>query len=106
MPIPNPYTFSLSILILFLAYTSQYLFFYIELPPGSLTFRETLIFNILICCVWVCWWRACWVDAGIRLEGGGDGREKKKKGRWCRKCGREKPERAHHCRACGRYVSL
>ena len=104
-----------SILILFLAYTSQYLFYYIE--PGPLTKTEAIWFNIFVLGIWWCYDRACFVEAGpkgwvgkvIRDEGESDDeaedRVLKKGMRWCKKCDAVKPPRAHHCRKCGRYTS-
>lgn len=103
-----------SILIFFLAYTSQYLFYFID--PGPLTRSETVFFNGFVLAIWWCYDRACTVDPGPRgwvrkagLAGdedeGGDtvlGRGK----RWCRKCSAVKPPRAHHCKQCGRYASF
>jgi palmitoyltransferase len=103
-----------SILILFLAYTSQYLFYYIE--PGPLTKTEAIWFNVFVLGIWWCYDRACFVEAGpkgwvgkvIRDEGESDDeaedRVLKKGMRWCKKCDAVKPPRAHHCRKCGRYT--
>ncbi len=114
---------AVSTIIFFLAYTSQYLFFYIE--PGPLSQREAVLFNVLALAVWVCYDRACTVDPGrdgwvrrvdliVDDEDGDEGREddgedgelaRLKKGmRWCKRCEAVKPPRAHHCRTCGRYV--
>lgn len=113
------------VLILFLAYTSQYLFYYIE--PGPLSKSEAIWFNVFVLCIWYCYDRACTVDPGRKgwveryassedRDGDGEeeegdegvGGEKKKRipagMRWCKKCEAVKPPRAHHCRKCGRYV--
>jgi hypothetical protein len=101
-----------SILILFLAYTSQYLFYYID--PGPLTKRQALWFNGFVLGIWWCYDRACTVDPGPRgwirkvgLDGDDDDGEDVILGRgkrWCRKCEAVKPPRAHHCKKCGRYA--
>jgi len=122
---------SVSILIPFLAYTSQYLFSYIE--PGRLSTNESLLFNALVFTIWFCYDRACTVDPGkkgwvdrVALRKGsekgdkedgeevGQGKDEgngtqqtegdKKPQRWCKKCDAVKPPRAHHCRKCGRYI--
>ncbi|KUJ24137.1 zf-DHHC-domain-containing protein [Mollisia scopiformis] len=100
-------------LILFLTYSSQYLFHYIE--PGPLTKGEAIWFNVLVGCVWWCYDCACtvdpgeegWVGRGVREEEDEDedGEVKLRKGmRWCKKCEAVKPPRAHHCRKCGRCI--
>ena len=104
---------AVSILIFFLAYTSQYLFYHIE--PGALTKKQALWFNGFVLGVWWCYDRACTVDPGpwgwVRKVGLGDDEDDGEdvilgKGmRWCRKCAAVKPPRAHHCRECGRYTS-
>lgn len=100
-----------SILILFLAYTSQYLFYYIE--PGPLTKIQALWLNGFVLGIWWCYDRACTVDPGPRgwvrrvgLSGDEDDGEDvilNKGKRWCRKCKAVKPPRAHHCKQCDRY---
>src|SRR6187402_3408690 len=106
---------AVSTLIFFLAYSSQYLFYYIE--PGPLSYKQALWFNIFVLGIWWCYDRACTVDPGRKgwvdkttLAGNGseedDGEVRFEKGlRWCKKCEAVKPPRAHHCRKCGRYVS-
>ena len=101
-----------SVLIFFLAYTSQYLFYYVD--PGPLTKGQALWFNGFVLGIWWCYDRACTVDPGPRgwvrkvgLAGDEDDGEDlilEKGKRWCRKCEAVKPPRAHHCRQCGRYV--
>ena len=90
-------------LIIFLAYTSQYLFYYLE--PGPLTKTEAIWFNVLVLGIWWCYDRACTADPGQK---GWVDRAKvpaeESKTRWCKKCDAEKPPRAHHCRKCGRYI--
>ncbi|KAJ6084909.1 hypothetical protein N7499_004538 [Penicillium canescens] len=100
---------AVSILIGFLAYTSQYFFLHFEALP--LTKDETWRINIFALCIWICYYRACFVDPG-RLpksekrpepkhqEGDGlTGRQ-----RWCRRCEAYKPPRAHHCKTCKRCI--
>lgn len=53
------------LLIFFLGYTSQWLFNIAEnLEPGPLTQRETAIFNILLLCLWLTYYKACTVPPG------------------------------------------
>jgi palmitoyltransferase len=105
---------AVSSLIIFLAYTSQYLFYYIE--PGPLTKTEAIWFNIPVLGIWWCYDRACtvdpgpkgWVEKANRVAEDSEDEEsealKLEKGmRWCKKCEAIKPPRAHHCRQCGRY---
>ena len=105
---------AVSFLIFFLAYTSQYLFWYLE--PGPLNKTEAIWFNVLVLCIWYCYDRACTVDPGPKgwvekanktVEDSEDEESavlKIEKGmRWCKKCEAIKPPRAHHCRKCGRY---
>jgi palmitoyltransferase len=119
---------SVCVLICFLAYSSQYLFYHLD--PGPLTTSESIWFNILVAAVWLSYERACRVDPG-RLprnlaEAGeaeryddelgrpenpaGDKQARvehsRRSGRWCKRCEAAKPPRAHHCRQCGRYIFL
>jgi palmitoyltransferase len=100
-----------SILIIFLAYTSQYLFYYIE--PGPLSKNQAIWFNIIVAGIWWCYDRACTVDAAPRrwveiatrdlIEEDDNGEVLLQKGmRWCKKCEAVKPLRAHHCKKCGK----
>ncbi|KAJ5124946.1 uncharacterized protein N7515_008771 [Penicillium bovifimosum] len=95
---------AVSVLIAFLAYSSQYLFLHFESAP--LTKNETWKINIFALCIWICFYRTCFVDPGRlpksqqrpRLEGDAlTGRQ-----RWCRRCEAYKPPRAHHCKTCKR----
>ena len=123
IPIPNmqlPPVASLAVpavllLISFLAYSSQWLFLYLE--PCPLGKRQTIIFNALLVCLLISYARVCRVDPGhipktsYGLNGaaakaqqpadagapGGKGRQ-----RWCRKCEAVKPSRTHHCKVCKR----
>jgi hypothetical protein len=53
---------SVCLLICFLAYSSQYLFY--RLDPGPLTTGESLLFNSLVAAVWLSYERACRTDPG------------------------------------------
>jgi palmitoyltransferase len=121
---PCPFNFedlavpAVSILIIFLAYTSQYLFYYIE--PGPLTQTEAVWFNIFVLGIWWCYDRACsvdpgpkgWVDKSVRAVDDSEDEAIDAANiaftgtlRWCKKCDAAKPPRAHHCKKCGRYFS-
>ncbi|KGO66537.1 hypothetical protein PITC_012320 [Penicillium italicum] len=51
-----------SVLVAFLAYTSQYFFLHFEAVP--LTRDETWKINIFALCIWICYYRTCFVDPG------------------------------------------
>ncbi len=93
-------------LISFLSYGPQILFHYIE--PYSLDRSHFLTFNALLCCIWVCYLRACFTDAGrvpinwTPPDQGHDEGLVSNRRRWCKKCERYKPPRAHHCKTCKR----
>lgn len=101
-------------LIFFLAYSSQYLF----RSLGPLTLKETIWFNLLVGCIWICYDRACCTDAGkiprkvIEVDDSEDDEAEVKREqlkasvRWCKKCLAVKPPRAHHCKICQRYTYL
>lgn len=103
-------------LVLFLAYTSQYLFYYIE--PGPLSKDQAVWFNVFVFGIWWCYDRVCsvdpgpkgWVDRVTDRDDDSDegdeveGLDIKRRLRWCTKCDAVKPPRAHHCKQCGRYV--
>ena len=109
---------AVSFLIIFLAYTSQYLFYYIE--PAPLKGAEFWWFNAFVLAIWWCYDRACFVDPGptgwvekVTSDGsedeededennGGEEVKLEKGMRWCKKCKAVKPPRAHHCRQCRR----
>ncbi|KAK2758763.1 Palmitoyltransferase [Arachnomyces sp. PD_36] len=114
---------AVSALITFLAYSSQYLFRYIE--PEPLTTSQLIKFNTLLCCLWICYGRACAVDPGriplgwkpsgaekdvetkanaVDHNDGDDGNSLSggRRQRWCRRCEALKPPRAHHCKTCQR----
>lgn len=92
-------------LVIFLAHTSQWLFYYIE--PGPLRKGDSYIFNAMIVCLLISYWRACFTDPGRIPK---DWHEKledsqtAQRQRWCRKCDAYKPPRAHHCKTCKRYT--
>jgi palmitoyltransferase len=104
-----------ALLIIFLAYSSQVLFLYLE--PAPLSRREVVQFNLLVFCLWICYLRACitspgsvpqdWtpIDAVNVKEDSGDADDKHSRQRWCRKCEALKPPRAHHCKTCDRSVT-
>lgn len=53
------------LLVIFLGYSSQWLFYVAEnLEPGPMTQRETAIFNILLACLWLTYYKACTVPPG------------------------------------------
>jgi palmitoyltransferase len=105
-----------SLLVIFLAYSSQVLFLHIE--PTPLSKRELIQFNLLIFCLWICYLRACITSPGSvppdwipmnAVNGETDTRDAHdghSRQRWCRKCEAFKPPRTHHCKTCGRLVII
>ncbi|KFX88880.1 hypothetical protein V490_07362 [Pseudogymnoascus sp. VKM F-3557] len=108
---------SVCVLISFLSFSSQYLFYHIE--PGPLTPSEAAWFNALIFCIFCTYERACRVDPGRlpkSLAEGGEGvgaettkeadapAKEQRAGNWCKKCNAVKPPRSHHCRQCNRCI--
>jgi len=106
---------SVSVLIIFLSYSSQFLFHFVE--PGPLSRDETLWFNCFVLGIWWCYYLACTTDPGPKgwvgkaitkdnegEEGESEEAQLKERIRWCKKCDAPKPARAHHCRQCGRYA--
>lgn len=111
-------------LIAFLGYTSQWLLNTAEyLEPGPMTQQQTTIFNILLVCVWLTYYKACTVPPGRYNtpppKSADDGKDetspaepesdklplpKDTPARWCKKCDAPKPLRAHHCRHCGACI--
>ncbi len=72
LPRPNLYIVSVSTLISFLAYSSQILFKRLEGPVFE--GRSRVVFNVLVVCIWICYYRACTVEAGgIPKDWHGDG---------------------------------
>ena len=98
--------------IVFLSYTSQYLF--LSIDPRPLTVKESAIFNTLIACLLISYFRAIRTDAGRVPPGWGTENPSPEsaeqpfqpKQRWCRRCEAFKPPRSHHCKACQRLVNF
>lgn len=98
--------------IVFLSYSSQYLF--LSIDPRPLTGKESAIFNTLIACLLISYFRTIRTDAGrVPPEWGTEkqsaepvGQPSKPKQRWCRRCEAFKPPRSHHCKACQRLVDF
>ncbi|KAJ5118053.1 Palmitoyltransferase pfa4 [Penicillium atrosanguineum] len=100
---------AVSILIAFLAYTSQYFFLHFESVP--LRKDEVWKINIFALCIWVSYFRSCYVDPGrlpASQKTANSSPEEKAKAtrrqRWCRRCEAYKPPRAHHCKTCQRCI--
>ena len=104
-----------STLVAFLAYSSQWLFHYIE--PGPLSKGQAYVFNALVACIFICYWRTCLTDPGripkdwpqSLREAGPNAQQavsnaSTNSNRWCRRCEAFKPPRAHHCKTCRRCV--
>ncbi|QDS67995.1 hypothetical protein FKW77_009306 [Venturia effusa] len=93
-------------LILFLSFSSQYLFYHID--PEPLTRNEAIVFNLLIAALLICYARTVLTDPGhIPLNWSLDSHKPTATGakpRWCRKCEAVKPPRAHHCKTCKRCI--
>jgi len=100
------------LLILFLGYPSQILFYYLD--PAPLTKNELVVSNVLLIFIFITYTQSIFVDPGqisktnsqenervdvvaVKI---GDGLRRTK---WCRKCDAAKPARAHHCKECKRY---
>jgi len=102
---------AVSILIGFLAYTSQYFFLHFESVP--LRKDEVWKINIFALCIWVCYFRSCYVDPGrlpASQKSANTSPEEKahatRRQRWCRRCEAYKPPRAHHCKTCKRLECI
>ncbi|KAF2201446.1 zf-DHHC-domain-containing protein [Delitschia confertaspora ATCC 74209] len=100
---------SVCVLISFLAYSSQFLFLYLE--PHPLERKQVIRFNVLLICLWISYARAVLTDPGTIPVKKGDGKANEederagvKTRRWCRKCEAVKPPRAHHCKVCKRCI--
>ncbi|KAF7712871.1 Palmitoyltransferase, partial [Penicillium ucsense] len=100
---------AVSFLISFLAYTSQYFFQHFETVPFHKD--EFLKINIFALCIWICYFRACFVDPGrlpLNVKTGvlkqSDRDAATVRQRWCRRCEAVKPPRAHHCKTCNRCI--
>ncbi|KAK0734207.1 DHHC palmitoyltransferase-domain-containing protein [Lasiosphaeria miniovina] len=123
------------LLIGFLGYVSQLLFYTApDLAPGPLTTPESVVFNLLLACLWWTYYKACTVEPGRypppNPHDPTPSAESEKYRptstatttttttttatettttitttlRWCKKCRAPKPLRAHHCRHCGRCI--
>ncbi|KXL46040.1 hypothetical protein M433DRAFT_108421 [Acidomyces richmondensis BFW] len=101
-----------TILVSFLAFSSQWLFIHIE--PGPLRKGDTYLFNILVVSLLICYFRTCYTNPGkipahwqelVKANGNAQkvGQPIQKQ-RWCRKCEAYKPPRAHHCKTCKRCI--
>lgn len=56
---------AVSLLIIFLGYSSQYLFRTADdLDPGPLRSRESIILNTLLLCIWYTYYKTCTLDPG------------------------------------------
>lgn len=102
---------AVSVLISFLAYTSQY--FFLRFEDAPLQKDEVWKINIFALCIWICYYRACYVDPGRlpsdRKSANPDKQEEETasgRQRWCRRCEAYKPLRAHHCKTCQRLHNL
>jgi palmitoyltransferase len=94
-------------LVIFLAFSSQWLFSRTE--PGPLDTNEFYLFNSLIVILLICYARAVLTDPGHvpadwKPTGEPDGSSFSARQRWCRKCKAYKPPRAHHCKICKRCI--
>lgn len=100
---------AVSVLISFLAYTSQYFFHHFQ--PAPLTLDEGWAINVFALCIWICYYRSCFVDPGRfdpKQKSAGPSRQETDQNtgrqRWCRRCEAYKPPRAHHCKTCKRCI--
>ncbi|KAH7123829.1 DHHC palmitoyltransferase-domain-containing protein [Dendryphion nanum] len=102
-------------LILFLTFSSQYLFLHLE--PQPLTRKEWLWLNVWPVYVLICYTRSVLVDPGripnisnekeildSKTQNGTAPENSSAPRKWCRKCAAPKPPRAHHCKECGRCI--
>ncbi|KAL7927131.1 DHHC palmitoyltransferase domain-containing protein [Trichoderma austrokoningii] len=90
------------LLIAFLGYFSQLLFNHATLDPGPLSRNQSRIFNLLLACLWISYFRSVTVAPGRYIFP--DQVIEADNGRWCKKCQAPKPPRAHHCRHCERCI--
>jgi hypothetical protein len=102
---------AVSVLIGFLAYSSQY--FFLRFEDAPLRRDEVWKINIFALCIWICYFRACYVDPGRlpsdQKSANPDKQEKEPatgRQRWCRRCEAYKPLRAHHCKTCQRLHNI
>ena len=100
------------LLIFFLGYPSQVLFYFLE--PGPLTKNELYISNAVLVLIFVTYTKSVFVDPGRipksygreaepERDAIGEKKDGVKRTKWCRKCNAAKPPRAHHCKECKRY---
>ncbi|KAF2468225.1 palmitoyltransferase pfa4 [Lindgomyces ingoldianus] len=96
-------------LITFLAYSSQWLFLYLE--PHPLSKKQLIRFNVLLICLLISYTQSVVVDPGHVPKVAGQETEEsdgkfsgKFRQRWCRKCKATKPPRSHHCKECKRCI--
>lgn len=97
-------------LIIFLAYTPQYLFIYFE--PGILSKAQKSWFNLFVFFIWWCYYRTCtidaapqgWVSKAVSNTNNNGGKLEEENIRWCKKCQCMKPPRAHHCKKCAKCI--
>ena len=106
-----------TLLICFLAYSSQYLFLYIE--PAPLDQSEQINFNLLLVGLWICYFRNVTIEPG-QVPSNWKPKQTKvvekktenntpiiaNRPRWCRKCQAFKAPRSHHCKTCEKYEHL
>jgi hypothetical protein len=90
---------SVSLLITFLGYTSQWVLLRLEKPEPPTT-TQLIRFNALLLCLWICYYRAVTVDPGHIPESTVQEKERStatpgQPRKWCRKCDAAKPPRAH-----------
>ncbi|KAM0799110.1 palmitoyltransferase with autoacylation activity Pfa4 [Usnea florida] len=96
-------------LISFLAYGPQLLFRHME--PYALERRQTVIFNVLVACIWTTYAQASFTNPGwvtpVLSQDPSTSEHlplSRRVSRWCRKCEASKPPRAHHCKVCQRCI--
>ncbi|KAJ4287233.1 Palmitoyltransferase [Kalmusia sp. IMI 367209] len=102
------------LLIFFLGYPSQILFYYLD--PAPLTKSELYVSNLVLILIFITYTKSVFVDPGTIPKTYGKGDEKEngngvgrkgeglKRTKWCRKCDAAKPPRAHHCKECKRCI--
>lgn len=96
---------TVTILIAFLSYSSQFLFRHLE--PGALDQAQQWKFNVLVACIWITYYRAIITDPGKvpddwKAPELTNESEDHVRRRVCRKCEAFKPPRSHHCKVCKR----
>ncbi|SMY24446.1 unnamed protein product [Zymoseptoria tritici ST99CH_1A5] len=105
-----------TVLVLFLALSSQWLFHFID--PGPIPREHAYMFDGLVACLLICYWRTCFTDPGKipkdwheKTQDSAYGPQKDQSkvaagqpNRWCRRCEAYKPPRSHHCKTCKRCI--